>query len=86
MKKLNYQGLKLTPSLFADILILLFDGKQFHRQDAISDVKQFFVDHGGSLENKDYVATFKKVAQNLKDCGLINRGYGAWVLTYNKKM
>lgn len=77
---MNYTGLKLTPAIFADIMVELLDGKQFERQDAIKLVQAHFVKNGGVLENKDYVAVFKKAAQNLKTKGMVNRGYGVWLL------
>ena len=37
----KYKGLELTPNAFAELIITLFDGKQFSRQDAIaSSVKR----------------------------------------------
>lgn len=82
---MNYTGLKLTPNVFKEILIELFDGKQFERQDAIRLVKDYFVENGGILENKDYVAVFKKASQMLKDSGMINRGYGTWAIAYKEE-
>ena len=83
---MDYTGLKLTPNIFKEILVELFDGKQFDRQDAINAVKKFFVEHGGVLENKDYVAVFKKAAAKLKECGMANnRGYGIWAISYNEE-
>lgn len=79
---MDYSGLKLTPARFADILIELFDGKQFERQDAIALAKSFFVEHGGILENRDYAAVFKKASRLLKDKGMVNRGYGIWRINY----
>lgn len=80
----DYKGLCLTPSVFAEILVELFDGKQFHRQDAINDVQSFFIAHGGVKETKDYVSVFKKASAILRDKGMVNRGYGVWMLSYKK--
>lgn len=82
---MDYTGLKLTPNIFKEILVELFDGKQFERQVAIRAVKEFFVENGGILENKDYVAVFKKASQMLKDYGMVNRGYGTWAISYNEE-
>ncbi len=85
MSEMKYTGLKLTPRLFEEILIELFDGKQFERSDAIKTVIDYFVEHGGKKENKDYVSVFKKATSYLKDSGLENKGYGIWTLKYHKK-
>lgn len=81
----DYKGLGLTPNIFKELLVELFDGKQFKRQDAIQQVKQCFADRGGLLENKDYTSVFKKASQLLKDSGMVNRGYGTWVINYCKQ-
>ena len=73
-----YSGLKLTPNVFKQILLILFDGKQFERQEAIQQVKAYFSEHGGYLENKSYIQTFKAAAKGLKPNGMINIGYGMW--------
>lgn len=82
---MKYRGLKLTPNVFADILIELYDGKQFERQDAIASVKKCFTEQGGILENRNYIDTFKKASQKLKDKGIVNNGYGIWTLNYQLK-
>ena len=43
----KYQGLELTPGIFRELLIDLFDGKQFTRQDAVNIVTRYHADHGG---------------------------------------
>jgi len=80
----NYNGFKLTPNIFAEILIELFDGKQFERKDALAMVQSYFVEHGGRLENKNYVQVFKAASKRLKDKGMINKGYGIWVINYRE--
>lgn len=83
---MDNRGLKLAPSLFADILIELFDGKIFERQDAIDKVKEYHLNAGGILEeDRDYIAVFKAAAQVLKNNGLTNKGYGVWQLNYEKQ-
>ncbi|MGM9619194.1 MAG: GIY-YIG nuclease family protein [Oscillospiraceae bacterium] len=81
---MDYNGLTLTPSIFKEILIKLFDGKQFKRQDAICCVKQYFAENGGILESKDYVAVFKKASKSLEKNGMVHRGYGTWAITYKE--
>ncbi|MGN0988232.1 MAG: GIY-YIG nuclease family protein [Otoolea sp.] len=78
----NYAGVELTPNLFAELLILLFDGKQFKRTTAIEMVTKYHEDSGGILGKKDYVSVFKKACQNLSMYGLSNIGYGTWRLNY----
>ena len=82
----KYYGLKLTPFIFASILIYLYDGKRFKRQDAIHKVKQFHVEHGGSVARVDLISVFKKSSAYLRKrkC-LTNIGYGVWELNYNKQ-
>ena len=48
----NYAGVELTPNLFAELLILLFDGKQFKRTTAIEMVTKYHEDSGGILGKK----------------------------------
>ena len=82
----KYKGVELTPSVFAELLIQKFDGKQFDRQTAISVILDYHTQHGGVLKNgKSLVAVFKKAAQNLRDCGIQNIGYGTWRLNYKEK-
>jgi len=81
----EYSGLKLTPNILADILIELFDGKQFERQDALNKIQKYFVEHGGIIEEKSYAPTFKAAAKRLKERGLVNKGYGIWILNYEKQ-
>ena len=47
----KYQGLELTPGIFWELLIDLFDGKQFTRRDAVNIVTRYHTDHGGILQN-----------------------------------
>ena len=83
---MDNRGLKLIPSLFASILIELFDGKIFERQTAIDKVREYHLNAGGILEqDRDYVAVFKAAAQVLKNNGLTNQGYGVWRLNYKKQ-
>ena len=81
----KYKGIELTPAIFQELLIQLFDGKQFSRQNAIDSITSYHIEHGGVLSKSTYVATFKKATQNLKDFGIENAGYGIWRLCYVKK-
>lgn len=83
--KIKYTGLKLTPNVFKDLLIELYDGKQFTRQDAISNIIECFASKGGVVENKSYIASFKRATQLLQGQGIENKGYGVWALKYEKK-
>ncbi|MBQ3755905.1 MAG: GIY-YIG nuclease family protein [Oscillospiraceae bacterium] len=78
----KYYGLELTPAIFEALLVQLFDGKQFSRQDAIDKIKAFHLENGGVLNKASYIAVFKKAAQRLKDKGFENIGYGIWRLCY----
>ena len=80
----KYQGVKLTPQVFKDLLILLFDGKQFDRQTAVSMVTKYHQEHGGLLADGNFVSVFKKASQTLKDNGITNVGYGTWKLNYKQ--
>lgn len=81
----DIQGLKLTPNEFKDLLIELFDGKQFERKNAVNTICDYWKNNGGIIEDKDYAAVFKKACSLLKDEGLKNKGYGVWTLAYSKK-
>ena len=82
MSEYKYAGIELTPNIFAELLILLFDGKQFKRATAIEEITKYHHDGGGILGKKEYVAVFKKACQNLSSSGLSNIGYGTWRLNY----
>ena len=82
MSEYKYAGIELTPNIFAELLILLFDGKQFKRATAIEEITKYHHDGGGILGKKEYVAVFKKACQKLSSSGLSNIGYGTWRLNY----
>ena len=83
---MDNRGLELVPSLFANILIELFDGKIFKRQEAILAAKEYYIKTGGFLENdRDLTAVFKAATRLLKNKGLTNQGYGTWKLNYKKE-
>ena len=81
----KYIGLELTPAIFSDLLIQLFDGKQFNRQDALDRITKYHLENGGVLNKSSYISVFKKAAQRLKNSGIENVGYGVWKLCYEKK-
>ena len=83
MSNYKYQGIELTPAVFKDLLIQFFDGKQFSRQEAVDEIQKYHLENGGLLTKATYLATFKKAAQQLKDAGIENVGYGIWRLRYN---
>ena len=80
----KYKGVELTPMVFADILITLFDGKIFRRDEAIATVKTFHQGHGGLLGKKDYVSAFKHCCQRQIPNYLENVGYATWKLNYQE--
>ncbi|WP_022750307.1 GIY-YIG nuclease family protein [Lachnobacterium bovis] len=85
MDNYKYSGMKLFPAVFKELLVLLFDGKQFTRQIAIKNITDYHLEHGGIIEEgRDVVSIFKKATQNLQktDAGLVNKGYGTWELHY----
>lgn len=82
MSEYKYAGVELTPNVFAELLILLFDGKQFKRATAIEEITKYHHDGGGFFGKREYVAVFKKACQNLSSSGLSNVGYGTWRLNY----
>lgn len=79
----KYKGMNLIPSIFMDLMLQLFDGKQFKRQDAIDAIYSYHLTNGGIVENnRDMIGTFKHATRLLRDKGydLTNNGYGIWVL------
>ena len=82
MDKYKYEGVELTPKIFSELLISLFDGKQFSRTTAINEIKKYHQKGGGLLNKKEYISTFKKSCQNLSSSGLSNISCGTWRLTY----
>lgn len=82
----KFANLDLKPSIFKELIVLLFDGKQFDRQTAISTIKDYHLQQGGIIQdNKNLIAVFKHATRLLKDMGLENRGYGVWRLNYEIK-
>lgn len=89
MKIENYEfiGLSLTPTIFGKLLVHLFDGKQFDRQIAISEVVDYHRSNGGIVKRGyNSIDAFKKATIDLrkKDIGLINKGQGVWELHYHE--
>ena len=80
----KHTGIELSPAVFRELLIQLFDGKQFKRQDAITEITKYHVEHGGLLGKTEYVSVYKKAAQILKNEGIENVGYGVWRLRYEE--
>lgn len=81
----DVSGLSLTPKEFKQLLIELFDGKQFKRKEAIDSICQYWKEQGGTVEEKDYVSVFKRACKMLENEGIYNKGYGVWVLKYKKE-
>ena len=46
-----------------NLLIALYDGKQFNRQDAISTIVKYHIDHGGVAGKSSYASVFKKATK-----------------------
>ena len=82
MNQYKYAGVELTPNIFMELLILLFDGKQFKRTTAIEEVLKYHQDNGGILGKKEYISVFKHACLKLGNNGLSNIGYGTWRLNY----
>ena len=82
MNEYKYAGIELTPNVFAELLILLFDGKQFKRATAIEVITEYHHNGGGLLGKKEYISVFKKACLKLSSNGLTNIGYGSWRLNY----
>ena len=79
MDNYKYSGVKLFPTVFKELLVMLFDGKQFTRQQAIKKVTEFHLEHGGIIEEgRDVVSIFKKATQDLQktDAGLEKKAMG----------
>lgn len=81
----KYFGLELTPSIFKELLIQLFDGEQFDRNYAINTIVNYHVDNGGNATHSTYAPAFKRACQALKGNGIENVGYGIWRLLYEKQ-
>ncbi len=81
----NFVGIKLTPNIFKELLVELYDGKQFKRDACINRIMQYHQDNGGIIDNVNGAQVFKKASQSLRDYGMQNKGYGVWNLTFEKK-
>lgn len=85
MEEYMYKGVELIPSVFKELMILLFDGKQFQRSTAIDTITEYHQAHGGILQKGEYVTIFKAACQLLKGNGLVSVAYGTWKLNYQVK-
>lgn len=81
----KYKGIELTPTVFIELLIQFYDGKQFSRQEALEQIPKYHSENGGLLNKANYTSVFKKAVQKLKDNGIENSGYGIWKLCYKKE-
>ena len=81
----KYNNIELTPGVFKELLIELFDGTQFKRTDAIKTITEYHLNNGGILEKSEYIGTFKRATKMLQDNGIVNCGYGVWKLNYKAK-
>lgn len=81
----KYDNLELTPGIFKDLLIKLFDGKQFKRADAIKMITEYHLNNGGICEKNEYISVFKKAVGGLKENGITNCGYGVWKLNFEEQ-
>lgn len=79
----KYKNIKLTPSVMGNILINIFDGEQFERQDAIDEIVNFHIENGGVSHLDSYVASFKSMTKKspFKDY-ITNVGYGTYRIKY----
>lgn len=78
----KYKGVELTPMVFADLMILLFDGKLFSRQDGIDAVVAYHTGHGGMASKGSYVSVFKRGMNRFLGEWAVNVSYGMWRLNY----
>lgn len=87
MESYKYFGVELTPNIFAELLVLLFEGKQFDRVTAVNQVTEYHKNNGGLLRKNDYISTFKKACNALKKKGkdLQNINSGIWRLNCDSK-
>lgn len=78
----KYKNIRLTPGVFCDLLMDLFEDKQFDRQTAIECVVLHHKDNGGDIEGVNGIACFKKASQTLTRKGYMkNRAYGTWEIS-----
>ena len=87
MNNYRYLGVELIPEIFAELIVLLFSGKQFSRQECINTVVDYHKNNGGICNYKSYVSQFKKASLTLRKKGysLDNVSYGVWRLNDTNK-
>ena len=80
MVSYRYRNVELTPAIMAELIVLLYSGKQFSRSDCIETVVKYHLDNGGICNHKTYMSTFKRATTLLRNnnCSLENVGYGIW--------
>lgn len=87
VEEYKYSGIELYPSVFKEIMLKLYFGKQFTRQEAIEETKKYHISHGGVCNKTNYVSAFKKGISALQSEGysLDNPAYGCWKLKANNE-
>lgn len=82
----KYRGIELTPIVFAELMVLLFDGKLFSRQDAIDGVVSYHTRHGGLAAKNSYVTAFKHGTNRFLSEYVVNVARGMWRLNYKSDL
>ena len=82
MSEYRYSKVELSPEIMMELIVLLYKGRQFSRDECISTVVEYHMQHGGVCNHKSYVSAFKHATQKLRAKGyaLTNVAYGVWRL------
>lgn len=79
----KYRAVELTPTVFADLMLLLFSSSSFTRDQCISSVMMYHTSNGGKCGKREYISVFKKATIILRKDGyaLDNPAYGVWIIS-----
>ena len=85
--KYRYTEVELSPEIMTELIVSLFTGKRFSRQECVDAIVKYHLDNGGICNHKSYVSSFKRATQKLRNKGynLQNIGYGMWFLDSDSK-
>lgn len=80
VKAYKYEGLPLTPAVFAEAARQIFPDSTASRKDVIEEVMRFHCDNGGVTGKGEIVATAKKALQTMEKSGEVEKtgAYGFW--------
>jgi len=80
MDEYKYCGVELVPEIFCELMMQLYVGEIFSRQECVDKIVNYHKAHGGLCNRKSYIDTFKRSTLLLRRKGydVSNVSYGMW--------